>query len=70
MCVRGSGKILRHEYICKIPEILKVEKRVEIEKKTNLGGRCKCPSKTSTMGKKQLLRLSFLIQGILPFVGT
>lgn len=52
MCVRGLGKILRYEYICKIFEILKVEKRVEIEKKINLGGRCKCLSKILIMGKK------------------
>lgn len=70
MCERRSGKILRCEYIHKIPEMLKVEMKTGNEKYTNLGERCQCPSKTSTLGKKQLLRFSFLIQGKIPFVGT
>lgn len=60
MCERGSGKILICEQVCKIPEIFKIEKRVENEKNSNLGERCQYPSKTSTMGKKQLLQYPVL----------
>lgn len=60
MCVRGSEKILVCEQVCKIPEIFKIEKRVENKKSNTFRKRCQYPSNTSTVGKKQLLQYPVL----------